>query len=138
MDNPGYKSLGIFDLTTSETITGDWLEDLEGMQGCLVNIRFIYGSSSGSPSVKAYLQTTGDDGTTVCDIASVLFDTASEHRILNFSALTPKTTQYTPTDKAFGDDTAVDGILGNKLRLVLVVIGTYSGSSQVVAGINVR
>ena len=136
MNEPGYKSLGVFDITVTETIVGDWIEDLEGMLAALLNIRFIYGS--GGTSVKAYLQTTGDDGTTVCDIACVLFNTAGEHRILNFSALTPKLTQVTPTDKTLADDTAIDGILGNKFRLALVVVGIYAGSTQIVAGVNVR
>lgn len=138
MDNPGYKSLGVFDITTSDTIEGDWVEDLEGALACLVNVRFLYGTSSGSPSVKAYLQTTTDDEATVCDIACVLFEEASEHKILNFSALTPKTSQVTPTNKTLSDDTSVDGIIGNKIRLVVVVVGTYSSSTQVVAGINIR
>jgi hypothetical protein len=135
MNNPGYKSLGVFDITITETIVGDWIENLEGMISALVGIRFIYGSSG--TSVKAYLQTTSDDGSTACDIACVVFDTVSEHKLLNFTAA-PKLTQVTPTDKALADDTAVDGILGNKFRLAVVVVGTYAGSTQVVAGINAR
>lgn len=136
MNNPGYKSLGIFDITVTETIIGDWVEDLEGMQAALVNFRFIYGSAG--TSVKGYLQTTPDDGVTVCDIACIVFGTASEQKLLNFSALTPKQTQVALTDKTLADDTAVDGILGTKLRLVIVVVGTYAGSTQLVAGATVR
>jgi hypothetical protein len=138
MNNPGYKSLGVFDITGTETIVGDWVEDLEGIESALVNLRFIYGASSGSPGINAYLQTTPDDGDTVCDIANIVFGTSSEQKLLNFSAATPKTTQYAPLNKTLASDTAVDGILGTKLRLVVVAVGTYSGSTQVVAGVTVR
>jgi hypothetical protein len=138
VNNPGYKSLGVFNIGATGTETGDWVENLEGMLSCLFDIRMSYGASSGTPSVRAYLQTTGDEGTTVCDIACVLFEAASEHKMLNFSALTPKLSQVTPTDASLADDTAVDGILGNKLRLKVVTIGTYSGSTQVIARANVR
>lgn len=139
MNNSGYFSLGVFDLTSTETITGDWIEDLEGMLACLIALRFIYGSTgSGSPAAKAYIQTTPDNGTTVCDIACVVFGIASEHKVLNFSGLTPKITQVEPTNLTLTDDTAVDGILGNKIRVVVVVTGVYAGSTQLVASLNAR
>lgn len=127
MNSPGIYSLGDFTLTAAGTVTGDWVEDLDGMLSALVSLRLAYGS--GGTTVRAYVQVTPDDGTTVCDIACVLFGTAGEHALLNFSALTPKLTQVTPTDGTLADDTAVDGLLGTKMRLKIISTGTYSGST---------
>lgn len=130
MLSPGYASLGTFSITTAGTFTGDWADDFEGCLALLVQLRFIYGS--GGTSVVAYLQTSVDDGTTPVDIAAVAFGTASENAVLNFSALTPKTTQVTPSDGALTSDTAVDGIVGDRFRVKIVVVGTYAGSTQLV------
>jgi len=50
-------------------------------------------------------------------MACVLFGTASENVLLNLSALTPKTTQVTPTDGALADDTCVDGLIPDRVRI---------------------
>lgn len=126
--NPGRFSLGSFTITAAGTQTGDWTTvDLEGLLSLCAQLRLAYGS--GGTTVKAYLQTTLDDGTTPIDIACVVFATASEVAVVNFSALTPKTTQVTPADGTLTDDTAVDGILGDKFRLKVVSTGTYAGST---------
>lgn len=128
MENPGILSLGDFTITTAGTQTGDWsTTDLAGMLAMAAQIRLAYGS--GGTSIKAYLQTSLDQETTAIDIACVVFGTASENAALNFSALTPKTTQVTPTDGTLTDDTAIDGILGDRFRLKIVSVGTYAGST---------
>jgi hypothetical protein len=130
MQSPGYKSLGAFSITTAGTFTGDWNDDFEGCLSALINLRFIYGANG--TSVVAYVQTSADDGTTPIDVAAVAFGVASENAVFNFSALTPKTTQVTPSDGALASDTTVDGIVGDRYRVKIVVVGTYSGSTQLV------
>ncbi len=130
MLSPGYKPLGTFNVTIAGTYTGDWVEDLEGCLSLLTQLRFVYGS--GGTSVVAYLQTSVDDGTTPVDMASVLFGTASENAVHNFCAQTPKTTQVNPSDGAMTNDTAVDGIVGDRFRVKITVTGTYAGSTQLV------
>jgi hypothetical protein len=127
MNTPGLFSLGDHSITAAGTITGDWVEDLDGLLALAFQVRLAWGS--GGSTIRAYLQTSFDDGTTAVDIANVLFGAASETTLLNFSALTPKTTQVTPTNGALADDTAVDGILGNRFRLKLVSTGTYAGQT---------
>lgn len=131
MISPGYFSLGTFNITTAGTQTGDWVGDLDGCLSLLTQLRFVYGGSGGT-SVVAYVQSSADNGTTPIDIAAVAFGTASENAVHNFSALTPKTTQVTPTDGAMTSDTAVDGIVGDRFRVKIVVTGTYAGSTQLV------
>ncbi len=130
MITPGYFSLGTFSITTAGTFMGDWVDDLDGCLALLAQLRFIWGS--GGSAVVAYLQTSVDNGATPVDMASVAFAMASENAVLNFSALTPKTTQVTPSDGALTSDTAVDGVLGDRFRVKIVVTGTYAGSTQLV------
>lgn len=136
MDTPGIYSLGDISITTAGTQTGEWMTGLAGVLAMSAQVRLSYGS--GGTNVKAYLQTSLDEGTTPIDIACIVFGTASENAVLNFSGLTPKTTQVTPTDGALADDTAVDGILGDRFRLKLVSVGTYAGSTVLSARICAR
>lgn len=128
----GYFGISSRDSSSSLTIGAaadrvcDVVSGLIGMQSLTVGLRFSYGS--GGESVRAFLQTSLDEGETWIDIACVLFQLASEHRVLNFSALTPKG-QTTPTDAAMADDTVLDGILGDRVRLRVVSTGTYGGST---------
>ncbi len=136
MENPGVYSLGDFAITTAGTQIGDVVEDLEGMLAALLQLRLAYGS--GGTSIKAYAQCSADQGTTWYDIACVVFGTASETALLNLSALTPKTTQVTPTDGTLADDTSVDGLITDRLRLKVVSVGTYSGNTLLSARLNAR
>ncbi|WLB14824.1 hypothetical protein QIH87_49800 (plasmid) [Bradyrhizobium elkanii] len=136
MLSPGYKSLGTFSITVAGTAVGDWVTGLEGCLSILAQMRLVYGS--GGTTVRAYLQTSADNGDTPIDVACVLFGTASENAVLNLSALTPKTTQVTPSDGAMTDDTNVDGIIGDRFRVKVVSTGTYAGSTQLVCSAVVR
>lgn len=131
MNNPGIVSLGDFTITTAVTAAvGDSSYasvDLSGVLAASFSFRLQWGS--GGTTVRAWAQTSLDQGTTWIDIACVLFGTASEHAVINLSGLTPKTTQVTPTDGALADDIAVDGILGDRFRIKYTTTGTYAGST---------
>lgn len=139
MNNPGIKNLGDVAITTALTssvitdgtsINGEdqaFIDRLEGMTALTLFLRLAYGS--GGTTVRAYVQTSLDQGTTWIDIACVLFGVASETAILNLSGLTPKTTQITPSDGALADDTCVDGVLGDRLRVKVTTTGTYAGNT---------
>jgi hypothetical protein len=136
MDTPGVFSLGDFTVTAAGTQVGEAVIDLDGMQAALLQLRLAYGS--GGSAIRAYLQCSADQSTTWYDVACVLFGTASEVALLNLSALTPKTTQVTPTDGALADDTAVDGLLTDRMRLKVVSTGTYAGSTVISARLVAR
>lgn len=136
MLNPGVYDLCDFQITVAGTFTSTPITDLQGMLAALVSLRFAYGSAG--TTVAAYVQSSADQGSTWHDIAHVAFATGAEHVLLNFSALTPKTTQVVPTDGSLSADTAVDGILGDRLRVKIVVTGTYAGSTLLVGRVTVR
>lgn len=135
MISPGYKSLGSFTITTAGTQVGEWVDNVDGILALLAKMRFIYGSGTGT--VKAYLQTSADQGSTVTDIWCRTFATANDNKERNFSALTP-TSDITPTDGTLSDNTAVDGVLGDRFRVKLVSTGTYAGSTQLVCSGNAK
>lgn len=132
MTRNGIVSLGDFTITAAGNYVGSWVTGFEGILKMTLQLRLAYGS--GGTSLKAYLQTgfdgsAGVDPVTPIDIACVVFGLVSEVAVLNFSALTPKLTQVVPTDATLTDDTAIDGILGDRFRIKAVAAGTYGGST---------
>lgn len=136
MDSPGIYTLGDVNITAAGTQITDVIDGLDGMLAALLQLRFAYGS--GGTAVKVYAQSSADDGTTWYDVACVVFGTASETELLNLSALTPKTTQVVPTDGTLADDTAVDGIIADRMRLKIVSTGTYAGNTLLSARLIAR
>jgi hypothetical protein len=123
-------------ITAAGTSVCTAITGLDGMTAVTISARLAYGS--GGTTVTVYVQTSIDQGTTWIDIASILFGTASEHQVLNLSGLTPKTTFATPTDGSLTNDTAVDAILGDRLRCKVVSTGVYSGSTVLSVRASVR
>lgn len=133
---PNVYTLAAEAVTTSTTFTGEWFEDLEGVEKLTAILKLEWGS--GGSTIKGYLQTAIDDTDTPIDIACITFAMASKVRVYNFTADTSVTTPITPTDGALPDDTAVGGILGNKFRFKFVSTGTYAGSTAISARIHAR
>jgi hypothetical protein len=88
---------------------------------------FNYGS--GGTTVDAYVQTSMDGGSTWFDIANFHFTTASGIFVFNLSSLTPVTTEYTPGSGALTANTAKDGLLGDRFRVMYKTSGTYAGGT---------
>jgi hypothetical protein len=133
MDNPGKLVFtyggegGSFPLTPAGVYVGDWIEDLNGMLSASLEANFQYGA--GGTNVDVYIQTTLDDGNSAIDIAHVQFGTANGTEVMNLSALTP-VGLYVPLSQALAANSVKDGLLGTKLRAVVVVTGTYTGQNQ--------
>lgn len=100
------------------------------IKGLAIQFNLIYGAAG--TSIKAWVQTSLDNGVTWIDIANFAATTASLRRVYNLYALTPVTTIATPTDGTLADNTSVDGIIGEQIRVKLTTTGTYSGGTSVV------
>lgn len=127
MLSPGPKSLGDIAIGAAGTQVTTPVTGLAGMTAVSILARLIYGS--GGTTVRAYVQTSLDQGTTWIDVACILFGTTSEAEVVNLSGLTPRTTPAAPTDGSLADDTSFDGILGDQLRVKTISTGTYAGST---------
>ena len=88
---------------------------------------FTYGS--GGTSFDAYVQTSMDGGNTWTDIAQFHWMTSSARAVYNLSSLTVHTSAITPTDGSLSANSAVDGAIGDRLRVKYQSAGTYSTTS---------
>jgi len=133
MDSPGSFFLLIggtdFVITAPTTYTGDWLTDLDGMVSASVLLDFRSATGpqllDGDPYIRAYLQTSLDDGNSVIDLASVVFQSTNQQQVFNIAADTTSTAPMTATDGALADNTILGGLLGNRLRLKVTTQGTW-------------
>lgn len=119
-------------ITTAVTasVTGPVLMGLDNYGAVALHCNFTYGSSG--TNAKFWVQSSLDGGTTWHDVACFAATTATKVRIYNLSNRTPVTSIATPTDGTAADDTSVDGILGDRLRVKYTTTGTYAGSTTVV------
>jgi hypothetical protein len=131
MEAPGSYFLLIggtdFNVTGANTYVGDWTTDLDGMASASVQCDFRAGASVEGSEVRAYLQTSLDDGNTLVDIACMLF-TGSERRVVNIAADVTSQSAAVATDATLADDTVLGGVLGNRLRLKVISVGTWTNT----------
>ena len=93
-----------------------------------VQAKFV--RAAGGTSCKVYLQTSFDGGVTWVDIACLAFLTTTATKISAVRPYIAMAAAYVPTDATLTDDTIKDGLLGDRLRVKYVVVGTYSGASS--------
>lgn len=119
-------------ITTALTasITAPALVNLDNYGAVALHCNFTYGSSG--TNAKFWVQSSLDGGSTWYDVACFAATTASKIRIYNLSNRTAVSSIATPTDGTLADDTSVDGILGDRLRVKTTTTGTYAGSTTVV------
>jgi hypothetical protein len=108
------------------TVLGTSLS-VAGVRSVTIEAQFTYGS--GGTKTTAYVQTSLDGGVTWVDIACFTFLTASLNKVMTVNAATSIVASYTATDGSLADDTAKDGILGDRFRVKLTTTGTYAGGT---------
>jgi hypothetical protein len=90
-----------------------------------LHVNFAYGS--GGTTLKVITETSLDQGVTWVEVYRAAFATSSGRRVVNVSALTPKTSPLTPA--ALSDDQVSDGVFGDLWRTRVIVVGTYVDST---------
>lgn len=96
--------------------------------GLVAQATFDYGS--GGTSAKAWVQTSLDNGTTWVDIMSFAFTTADAKKVSSVSTdVAPASQAFAPADGALSDNTVVNGVLGDRLRVKYTTTGTYAGDT---------
>jgi len=109
-------------------IYGPWENRAGAVSAAIRGALEAYGS--GGTSINIYVQTSLDKGATWRDVCNFSFTTSAAIREFNISALTPVTSIYTPTDGTITANTCKDGIIGDRWRAKVVVVGTYATSTM--------
>ncbi len=139
MINAGIYSLGDIAITVPAVYIGNWVTNLAGVSAISVDLEFLYGA--GGTSGKIFLQTSLRQATSTLDagvdIAAVSFLMVSKSVCLNLTG-TDAVVAYVPTDAAMTVDTSAPGVLGDRFRLKVVTLGTYSGQTVVSGRISAR
>jgi hypothetical protein len=89
---------------------------------------FLYGS--GGTTVKAWVQTSLDNGVTWVDIMNFAFTTAAASKVSKTSLSAVLAAGVTPTDGTMADNTILDGLLGDRVRVKWTSTGTYAGATS--------
>lgn len=115
--------------TDAGTYESDWIEALGELDALSLQAAFTYVAATAT-SAKFYVQSSLDGGGTVFDIASFAFTTASLTKVASVNG----TATLTPTAIAahsLADNTVQNGALGDRIRVVGVIVGTYGAGSQI-------
>ena len=114
-------------ITAAGTVVGGTV-NAGGVINVASQAAFTYGS--GGTTAKAYIQTSLDNGTTWIDCTSYAFATTTAVRVFRWGmAAGSGTAQVTPTDGSLTDNTMVNGIVGDLLRVKVISTGTYAGNT---------
>jgi len=101
----------------------------------LVSVQANFTWGSGGTTCKAFVQTTLDGGLSWFDIMCFAFTTASAKKISAVKMWTALAAAYTPLDGTLTDDTIKDGVIGDRLRVKMILAGTYVTSGLVVTAV---
>lgn len=110
-------------------IGGTVFTSLAGMNYLGVEAIFLYGA--GGTTVKAWIQTSFDGGTTWVDIINFPFTTAAASKTAAVSTqITAGAAPVTVTDGTAADNAIVNGVLGDRVRCKYLTTGTYTGATS--------
>lgn len=131
MNNPGVQTLAAVQIGNAQSqallIPSEGAADLSGMTAVTLDADFKYGSGSGT--AVAIVVTSFDGGTTWRHIARFDFANASRVAQCNLEGLLSKAVGGYADLSAEGVN---DGILGDRLALLLTTTGTYTGTTLAV------
>lgn len=117
-------------VTTAATVLSEPYSVPLNAKTVSMQAKFVYGS--GGTTAKAYVQTTFDHGATWVDIAAFAFTTATATKINSVRSYTAVAAAVVPTDGTLTDDTIKDGLIGERLRVKLISVGTYAGGTTLI------
>lgn len=129
MANAAIALLPTTTITGAGTVTGDaYVFGPRVVEGLSVESIFAWGS--GGAAEKVFVQTSLDGGTTWIDIVSHAFATAIASKVSAITTgIAPAAQAFTPGDGALTDNTIIQGVLGDRIRVKAVSTGTYAGGT---------
>lgn len=112
-------------ISVAGTFVGDWVTDLAGVSLISLQVRLLWGA--GGTSIKAYLQSSLDQGTTAYDVAALVFAAASRAVVL--SVLQTTSAVIVPVEAGAEAEGVAAAVFGDRFRLKIVVVGTYTNTT---------
>jgi hypothetical protein len=95
-----------------------------------VNLVAVFSYTSGStPTLKASVQTSLDQGATWLTIATFAFTTSNATKYLAVDAAAGISSAVSVSTNDLSDDTAINGLLGDRIRMSITTTGTYTDAS---------
>jgi len=120
-------------ISAARTIVTDPLSLPFGITSLAVQSVFLYGSSG--TDVTVYTQTSLDGGTTWLDIVNHHFTTSAATKISQVRQAIALAAAVSPGDGTLTDDTILDGLLGDQIRVKFVSTGTYAGTTNITVNV---
>lgn len=116
-------------IAAAGTVTGDAVSGFGYATSVALQAKFAYGA--GGTAVKAYVQTSLDQGVTWFDIACFAFTTSAATKVSSITTrIAPASQAFAPTDVTLTDNTIIQGVIGDQLRCKYVSTGTYTGTTH--------
>lgn len=133
----GFTLVSALTITTAiaAVVVGAAVPLLAGAKYLACQAAFVYGGSGGT-TAKFWVQTTLDQGTTWIDIMSFAFTTSSATKVSAVVWSTALAAAVTPGSAALADNTILNGLLGDQVRVLGTTTGTYgAGASIAISGV---
>lgn len=94
-------------------------------------VQTVFAWGSGGTTADVYVQTSLDEGATWFDIMNHHFTTAIATAISACTAfIAPATQAFAPGSGALSSGTIVQGVLGDRFRVIVTTTGTYAGNTS--------
>jgi hypothetical protein len=123
------QKVTLLNTTITTALTGGTAGTTTGLHGAnYVGLMSVFTYGSGGTTCKVWLQTSFDYGVTWVDVLSHAFTTASLNKVGAVSTAAGFT-PATPTDGTLADNTANQGLIGDRIRLKITTTGTYAGGT---------
>jgi len=105
------------------------------MAASVVAIQSVFVRAGGGTTTDVFIQTSLDNGSTWIDIAQFALATTTVTKVSAVRPYIAMAANVTPTDGALSDNTILDGLIGDRLRVKTVVVGAYSGASTLAVNV---
>lgn len=123
------KTLANIALSAATTHVGDAV--VVPPDARVFSVESIFTRAGGGTSTDVYVQTSLDGGATWFDVAEHSFATTTASKVSAVNrAIAPASQAFAPGDAALTANTIVQGVLGDRVRAKVVVVGTYTGASS--------
>ena len=125
------RSTGLQSLSLTVTTAGTYPsgEMSIPMGASVIVAQAAFARGAGGTTCDVFVQTRVDNGSTWIDIMQFAFATTTVTKISAVRPYIATAANVTPTDGSLTDNTILDGVIGDRLRVKTVVVGTYLGAS---------